>query len=100
AAAPGVPGLRDVRGARRRARARPRPRSRPRPLGSGPSASAGAAALAVRSARLSSLRPMSITVAVDANGADLGPSEVAEGAAEAAAHGVRFLLFGPAEQMR
>jgi hypothetical protein len=31
---------------------------------------------------------MSITVAVDANGADLGPSEVAIGAAEAAAHGV------------
>src|SRR3954470_16766473 len=42
---------------------------------------------------------MSITVAVDANGADLGPSEVALGAAEAAAHGVRVLLFGPAEEM-
>ena len=42
---------------------------------------------------------MSITVAVDANGADLGPSEVALGAAEAAAHGVRVLLYGPAEQM-
>ena len=42
---------------------------------------------------------MSITVAVDANGADLGPSEVAEGAAEAAAHGVRVLLFGPADEI-
>jgi glycerol-3-phosphate acyltransferase PlsX len=42
---------------------------------------------------------MSTTVAVDANGADLGPSEVAEGAAEAAAQGVRVLLFGPAEAM-
>src|ERR1700750_2779836 len=42
---------------------------------------------------------MSITVAVDANGADLGPSEVALGAAEAAAQGVRVLLFGPAGEM-
>jgi glycerol-3-phosphate acyltransferase PlsX len=42
---------------------------------------------------------MSITVAVDANGADLGPSEVAAGAAEAAAQGVRVLLYGPAEEM-
>jgi glycerol-3-phosphate acyltransferase PlsX len=42
---------------------------------------------------------MSITVAVDANGADLGPSEVALGAAQAAAHGVRVLLYGPAEEM-
>ena len=42
---------------------------------------------------------MSITVAVDANGADLGPAEVAAGAAEAAAHGVRVVLFGPAERM-
>lgn len=38
-----------------------------------------------------------ITVAVDANGADLGPSEVAAGAALAAARGVRVLLFGPAD---
>ena len=37
------------------------------------------------------------TVAVDANGADLGPAEVAAGAATAAAQGVRVLLFGPAE---
>jgi glycerol-3-phosphate acyltransferase PlsX len=42
---------------------------------------------------------MSITVAVDANGADLGPTEVAEGAAEAAARGVRVLLYGPAARM-
>jgi len=37
-----------------------------------------------------------ITVAVDANGADLGPAEVAAGAAIAAERGVRVLLFGPA----
>jgi glycerol-3-phosphate acyltransferase PlsX len=37
-----------------------------------------------------------ITVAVDANGADLGPAEVAAGAAIAAAAGTRVLLFGPA----
>jgi phosphate acyltransferase len=37
-----------------------------------------------------------ITVAVDANGADLGPAEVAAGAALAAAQGTRVLLFGPA----
>jgi glycerol-3-phosphate acyltransferase PlsX len=41
---------------------------------------------------------MSITVAVDANGADLGPAEVAAGAADAAEQGVRVVLFGPAEQ--
>jgi glycerol-3-phosphate acyltransferase PlsX len=40
--------------------------------------------------------PGPITVAVDANGADLGPAEVARGAAAAAAAGVRVLLFGPA----
>ena len=37
-----------------------------------------------------------VTVAVDANGADLGPAEVAKGAAQAAAEGIRVLLFGPA----
>jgi len=37
-----------------------------------------------------------VTVAVDANGADLGPAEVARGAALAAAAGTRVLLFGPA----
>ena len=40
---------------------------------------------------------MSVTVAVDANGADLGPAEVAAGAALAASQGVRVVLFGPAE---
>jgi glycerol-3-phosphate acyltransferase PlsX len=40
-----------------------------------------------------------VTVAVDANGADMGPSEVAAGAALAAAQGVQVLLFGPADQL-
>jgi glycerol-3-phosphate acyltransferase PlsX len=40
-----------------------------------------------------------LVVAVDANGADLGPAEVAAGAILAAGQGVRVLLFGPAEQM-
>jgi glycerol-3-phosphate acyltransferase PlsX len=35
-------------------------------------------------------------VAVDCNGSDLGPAEVAAGAALAAGEGVRVLLFGPA----
>jgi glycerol-3-phosphate acyltransferase PlsX len=39
-----------------------------------------------------------VTVAVDANGADLGPAEVAKGAAQAAATGIRVLLFGPATE--
>jgi phosphate acyltransferase len=39
-----------------------------------------------------------VTVAVDANGADLGPAEVAAGAAIAAGQGVRTILFGPAEK--
>jgi len=39
------------------------------------------------------------TVAVDANGADLGPREVAEGAALAAADGISVLLFGPAAEI-
>jgi len=38
-------------------------------------------------------------VAVDCNGADLGPAEVAAGAAIAAAQGARVLLFGPAAEM-
>ncbi|MCW3039934.1 MAG: plsX [Solirubrobacterales bacterium] len=40
-----------------------------------------------------------VTIAVDANGADLGPAEVAAGAAIAAQQGVRVLLFGPAAQI-
>jgi phosphate acyltransferase len=42
---------------------------------------------------------MSVTVAVDAHGADLGPAEVAAGAAIAARQGVRVVLFGPAEAL-
>ncbi|HEY2439940.1 MAG TPA: phosphate acyltransferase PlsX, partial [Solirubrobacteraceae bacterium] len=37
-----------------------------------------------------------VTVAVDAGGADLGPAEVAAGAALAAAAGTKVILFGPA----
>ncbi|HET9737460.1 MAG TPA: phosphate acyltransferase PlsX [Solirubrobacteraceae bacterium] len=40
-----------------------------------------------------------VTVAVDANGADRGPAEVARGAALAAATGTRVLLFGPAAEL-
>jgi glycerol-3-phosphate acyltransferase PlsX len=40
-----------------------------------------------------------VTVAVDANGADLGPAEVAAAAAIAAERGTRVLLFGPAAQL-
>ena len=41
-----------------------------------------------------------VTVAVDANGADLGPSEVAAGAALAARDGTtRVVVYGPAEQI-
>src|SRR5690242_11308940 len=40
-----------------------------------------------------------VVVAVDANGADLGPAEVAAGAALAAERGVRVLLFGPAAEL-
>jgi len=42
---------------------------------------------------------MTLTVAVDAGGADLGPAEVAAGAALAAADGIDVLLFGPAEEI-
>lgn len=38
-------------------------------------------------------------VAVDCNGADLGPAEVAAGAVLAAEEGVHVLLFGPAAQL-
>ncbi|HEY3969957.1 MAG TPA: phosphate acyltransferase PlsX [Solirubrobacteraceae bacterium] len=38
-------------------------------------------------------------VAVDANGADMGPSEVAAGARLAAERGVHVLLFGPAAEL-
>ncbi len=42
---------------------------------------------------------MTVTIAVDANGADLGPAEVAAGAAIAAERGVKVLLFGPAAEI-
>ena len=42
---------------------------------------------------------MPVTVAVDATGADLGPAEVARGAAKAAQGGIQVLLFGPAEAL-
>jgi glycerol-3-phosphate acyltransferase PlsX len=38
-------------------------------------------------------------VAVDCNGADRGPAEVAAGAALAAGEGARIVLFGPAEEL-
>ena len=38
-------------------------------------------------------------IAVDANGADLGPSEVAAGARIAAAQGIEIVLFGPASAL-
>ena len=40
-----------------------------------------------------------VTVAVDAGGADLGPAEVAAGAAQAARAGIRVILFGPAGEI-
>src|ERR687895_289465 len=43
--------------------------------------------------------PEPVTVAVDANGADKGPAEVARGAALAAAAGTRVLLFGPRAEL-
>lgn len=39
-------------------------------------------------------------VAVDCNGADLGPAEVAAGAVLAAGEGTRTILFGPADALR
>jgi glycerol-3-phosphate acyltransferase PlsX len=40
-----------------------------------------------------------VVVAVDANGSDLGPAEVAAGAALAAEQGAKVLLFGPVEEL-
>ena len=40
-----------------------------------------------------------VTVAVDAGGADLGPQEVAAGAARASTKGIGVLLFGPAKEI-
>jgi phosphate acyltransferase len=49
-------------------------------------------------ASLAAERPSPV-VAVDCNGADLGPAEVAAGAAIAAREGARVLLFGPAAEL-
>ncbi len=46
-----------------------------------------------------SVRPDEVVVAVDANGADMGAAEVAEGVRIAAGQGVRVLLFGPADEI-
>ena len=43
--------------------------------------------------------PTEVVVAVDCNGADLGPAEVAAGAAVAAGEGARTILFGPADEL-
>ena len=42
---------------------------------------------------------MTVTVAVDCGGADLGPAEVAAGAAIAAQQGVRVVLYGAADEI-
>ena len=39
------------------------------------------------------------TIALDANGADAGPAEVARGAELAAERGIDVLLFGPASEL-
>jgi glycerol-3-phosphate acyltransferase PlsX len=41
-----------------------------------------------------------VVVAVDANGADMGAAEVAEGVRIAVEQGVRVLLFGPADEIK
>lgn len=41
-----------------------------------------------------------VIVAVDCNGADLGPAEVAAGAVIAAREGTRTILFGPVDELR
>jgi glycerol-3-phosphate acyltransferase PlsX len=46
-----------------------------------------------------SARAAELVIAVDANGSDMGPAEVAAGAREAARRGVRVLLFGPAREI-
>ncbi|HWY19497.1 MAG TPA: phosphate acyltransferase PlsX [Solirubrobacteraceae bacterium] len=45
-------------------------------------------------------RRTDVVVAVDCNGADLGPAEVAAGAAIAAREGARTILFGPASELK
>ena len=50
-----------------------------------------------RTITITSTSSTPVTVAVDVNGADLGPAEVARGAAHA--EGVRVILFGPAAEI-
>ncbi len=59
---------------------------------------AGLASAAALDARVPNGRRVPV-IAVDANGADRGPGEVAAGAALAAARGARVLLFGPAAEI-
>ncbi|HXC45512.1 MAG TPA: phosphate acyltransferase PlsX [Solirubrobacteraceae bacterium] len=59
----------------------------------------GSASRGGRAAQTQSQRRAHTVVAVDANGADMGPSEVAAGARLAAEHGVHSLLFGPAAEL-
>jgi glycerol-3-phosphate acyltransferase PlsX len=69
----------------------------------GPGGRAGAGARAIPGGRVTpgdrAAAGGPITVAVDANGADLGPGEVAAAAALAAERGTRVLLFGPAAEL-
>jgi phosphate acyltransferase len=53
----------------------------------------------VQDARAAPWRSDAPVVAVDCNGADMGPGEVAAGARLAAAQGARVILFGPADQL-
>src|SRR3954452_4043966 len=59
----------------------------------------GSAPAPANSPRVPMTGSASVTVAVDVNGADKGPGEVARGAARAAADGVRVILFGPAGEI-
>jgi glycerol-3-phosphate acyltransferase PlsX len=52
-----------------------------------------------RTAPAADQQPASTVIAVDCNGADLGPAEVAAGARIAAEQGTRTILFGPAQQL-
>src|SRR5262249_31215132 len=100
-AAPRVSRVWDLRGPRgtrtarpRRARARPRARVGRGTRTSSESPQRSPAALATEQ------REPALRVAVDCNGADLGPGEVAAGAALAARDGARTILFGPAAELR
>lgn len=59
----------------------------------------GSASRGGRAAQAGTRAHTVVVVAVDANGADMGPSEVAAGARLAAERGVHSLLFGPAAEL-